>query len=386
MPDMVFIVLRYVAGYLLQVVPCAALCFAPFGYALRLSPRRMAAIVSGCIVLACVLFTFASLAPMGPFEQYRYFISDLIFMALLVVFMAAYWRMVAADRARKAFVFLAAMSYGCLMVVLQSVISLPLGILYEGDGWMYYPPKLLLSAVLNGCAFPGGWVLMRRVVQPQLASGISERYWWRMCAVPVIVLVVLVGFYWFPIQLDVPKNVANVMLAIAAAVGSIGGCAVYLRASCEMGAVVNERDELSRHVTELLRERESQRLRYEKEREAMRGTDAGGTSSVTFETPGAIVSFDPREVCYLEVYGHTLVIHFSSGRTERLSFSLSQARELLPQGLFVQCHRSYLVNREAVRSLRRYEITLAGGESIPVSKQRYAEVAVACSQGGEPTD
>ena len=83
---------------------------------------------------------------------------------------------------------------------------------------------------------------------------------------------------------------------------------------------------------------------------------------------------DPVAICYLEVFGHKLVIHLSDGRVEQLNYSLSQARELLPQDRFLQCHRSYLVNKQAVRSLRRYEITLGNGEVVPVSKQRYREV------------
>ena len=68
------------------------------------------------------------------------------------------------------------------------------------------------------------------------------------------------------------------------------------------------------------------------------------------------------------------MIHLSDGHTEQLNYSLSQAHELLPQDRFLQCHRSYLVNKQAVRSLRRYEITLDGGETVPVSKQRCREV------------
>lgn len=93
-----------------------------------------------------------------------------------------------------------------------------------------------------------------------------------------------------------------------------------------------------------------------------------------FRTPSAVASFQTSDICYLEVFGHKLVIHLSDGRVEQLNHSLSQARELLPQDRFLQCRRSYLVNKQAVRSLRRYEITLADGEVVPVSKQRYREV------------
>lgn len=75
------------------------------------------------------------------------------------------------------------------------------------------------------------------------------------------------------------------------------------------------------------------------------------------------------------MFGHTLVIHVIGGHTERLNLSLTQARALLPEEDFIQCHRSYVVNKSAIQSLRRYELTLTDGNSVPVSKQRYQEVA-----------
>lgn len=49
-----------------------------------------------------------------------------------------------------------------------------------------------------------------------------------------------------------------------------------------------------------------------------------------FRTPSAVASFKMSDICYLEVFGHKLVIHLSDGRVEQLNYSLSQARELLP--------------------------------------------------------
>lgn len=35
-----------------------------------------------------------------------------------------------------------------------------------------------------------------------------------------------------------------------------------------------------------------------------------------FRTPSAVASFQTSDICYLEVFGHKLVIHLSDGRVE----------------------------------------------------------------------
>ena len=106
-------------------------------------------------------------------------------------------------------------------------------------------------------------------------------------------------------------------------------------------------------------------------------TDEASRELVTIRTPAALISFHADEALYLEVFNHTLVIHLKGGREERANVSLSKASALLPEGRFLQCHRSYLVNLDEARSLVRYELTLSDGAKVPVSKQRYQEVRAA---------
>lgn len=42
--------------------------------------------------------------------------------------------------------------------------------------------------------------------------------------------------------------------------------------------------------------------------------------------------------------------------------------------LFLQCHRSYLVNIHNIKSIKRYEMKLANGTALPIGKERYMEV------------
>ncbi|GEM_PF-4456671 len=418
--DIGFIAFRYIAGYLLQVVPCAILCFLPFKTMLRYSMRRIGMVIGVCIVLACGLFTFAGIGPLEPFENQRYFLTDLVFMALLVVLLAVYAQSIEASLSKKVFVFLFVMTYGCVVSLLQYAISLPLGILYLGDTWMYYPPKLLLSAILNVVLFPFVWLLMKRVIAPQLTTALNDSRWWRLCSIPIVILVVLVGFYWLPIQLNVPYNVVNVLLGVAAIIGVLLVLAINLRTSRDMGNILTERDELveyvdslSEHINSLKRERnvqekhstlaeslpdnaENSDCSHEKTTAASSSSSAvasrssstvaldspstaafSPSSTVTFKTSSAVATFKIKDLSFLEVFGHRLVIHLTTGKTEELNFSLSQARALLPEEIFIQCHRSFLVNKQEIQLLRRYEIVLNDGSVIPVSKQRYRDIEAA---------
>ena len=123
-----------------------------------------------------------------------------------------------------------------------------------------------------------------------------------------------------------------------------------------------------------LREKEQQ---AQTEHNGKDGPANNQSSKVVFDTPSRVVVLDAASISYVEVFGHTLVIHVLGGRTEQLTLSLTQAREILPKENFIQCHRSYVVNKDMVSSLRRYEVTLRNGETVPVSKQRYREVETA---------
>ena len=102
--------------------------------------------------------------------------------------------------------------------------------------------------------------------------------------------------------------------------------------------------------------------------------------SFAIETPNRTVQFTLGEVLFLEARNHTLAIRFSDGHEELVNAPLSRTQAQLPHELFVACHRSYVVNVDAIRSVQRYWITLQNGEQIPVSRSRYQTVLDALLQ------
>lgn len=378
-PEMAVVALRYALGYLLQVAPCAVLCLLPFTHALKRSLKRTVLDTVVAVLATCVAFVAISLAIFEPYVNMRIVLSNLLFMAMLAVLLPLFWGEVAASRSCKTFVFLMAMVYGCVLAVSASALRGALGFPDQIDSRLYAGYSLVIFAVLDAVTLPLGCLLMRRVVLPWLEAGLDDARWRRLCLFPAAVLVVVVGLYWMPRQLVSPPAEAALFASVLV-VGIVVAVVCYLRIARDFERALAERDGLYEKVDTIERERDDlvdrvDELKRESATRFARSGDAReGAETVVFRTPSAVASFKMSDICYLEVFGHKLVIHLSDGRVEQLSYSLSQARELLPQDRFLRCHRSFLVNKQAVRSLRRYEITLADGEVVPVSKQRYREV------------
>mgnify|MGYP004591965947 CR=1 FL=1 len=378
-PEMAIVALRYALGYLLQVVPCAVLCLLPFTHALKRSLKRLVVDAVLAISGTCIAFVVISLAIFDPHVDMRIFLSNILFLIMLAVLLPLFWNEVAASRSCKTFVFLMAMVYGCVLAVAASALRGALGFPGDTDARLYAEYSLVIFAVLDAVTLPLGCLLMRRVVLPWLEAGLDDVRWRRLCLFPAAVLVVVVGLYWMPRQLVSPPAEAALFASVLV-VGIVVAVVCYLRIARDLERALAERDGLYEKVGTIERERDDlvdrvDELKRESANRIARSGDAReGAETVVFRTPSAVASFKMSDMRYLEVFGHKLVIHLSGGRVEQLNYSLSQARELLPQDRFLQCHRSYLVNKQAVRSLRRYEITLADGEVVPVSKQRYREV------------
>lgn len=85
---------------------------------------------------------------------------------------------------------------------------------------------------------------------------------------------------------------------------------------------------------------------------------------------GGVARISVKSIFYIEVLGKQLTIHTDHGTIETV-MTLKDAERELPPGVFVRCHRSFLVRLEAVQLLERYQITLSDGTKVPVGKQKY---------------
>ncbi len=80
-----------------------------------------------------------------------------------------------------------------------------------------------------------------------------------------------------------------------------------------------------------------------------------------------IVCLSLPEIRYIESYNHEVIIH--EGETDRsYTISLSEIERQLPATQFCRCHKSYLVNLEFVKEIKRQSLSLQGNEILPIGR------------------
>lgn len=75
------------------------------------------------------------------------------------------------------------------------------------------------------------------------------------------------------------------------------------------------------------------------------------------------------DILYVQADHIYTILHLRDHRRHIMRISLRSLSEQLPQGQFIQVHRSYVVNRFAVDSCSRYQLTI-GKAIIPISRHR----------------
>lgn len=75
------------------------------------------------------------------------------------------------------------------------------------------------------------------------------------------------------------------------------------------------------------------------------------------------------EILYIEAQSPYTLIHMQ-GRENliKLRYRFQDLGRKLSEELFILCHRSYLVNIAHVRAVRRNELTLSTGQTLPISR------------------
>ena len=108
---------------------------------------------------------------------------------------------------------------------------------------------------------------------------------------------------------------------------------------------------------------------------------------LTVTTADGVRALTYAEIEYLECTHHIVHFHLTTGEdvaslSLRVPFS-AVAQPLLADGRFVQPHRSYVVNLEAVQLLSPGEVRMRSGARIPIPRGREAAVREAfCTRVG----
>lgn len=103
--------------------------------------------------------------------------------------------------------------------------------------------------------------------------------------------------------------------------------------------------------------------------------------SITVKIKGGLATIRIYDIMYIDYNNHKVTFHLLSKETIstptlRVGFA-EYLKSLVPAELFVRCHESVYVNVVSIDKLVKTEIELRNKEIIPVSRNRYAEVASA---------
>ena len=105
---------------------------------------------------------------------------------------------------------------------------------------------------------------------------------------------------------------------------------------------------------------------------ALGNLEAAASQPLAVSVGGNVIRIVPERIDYVESDRRKIRIHGADGVVETYG-SLTRMSELLP-AVFVQCHKSFLVNMDNVSELRSDELVLASGARVPVSQKRRKHV------------
>lgn len=94
--------------------------------------------------------------------------------------------------------------------------------------------------------------------------------------------------------------------------------------------------------------------------------------SVLFERGGRKLSLPLSDILYAEPDGKHGVHFMLRDGSADFSVGLSEVEKKLPEGQFIRCHHSYIVNLEHVREINKQTFYLKDGQSVPISRKYYA--------------
>lgn len=115
---------------------------------------------------------------------------------------------------------------------------------------------------------------------------------------------------------------------------------------------------------------------------------ADRSRAVVVETGEGFVLLPPGDILYIAKEGRKTVIHTKQGGEHAVSSSLDELEVIFSDYALVRVHQSFLVPLEEIVALKRggigktYVVTLRSGESLPVSRSRYAQFRQELSERG----
>ena len=142
-------------------------------------------------------------------------------------------------------------------------------------------------------------------------------------------------------------------------------------------------------LLELLKkiEKQESNLQYKFQIETLLANLNNGTEAVSklaFPTQSGIEFIKINNIAYCQAENTYTTIHTSLNEAIVVTKTLKMVEELLPDNLFIRIHKSYLVNKNYIKSYNRlngHGIILENGQFLPVSSAKTKEIVALLKNG-----
>ena len=399
MPDIAVYMLRNLAGFLLQLVPCASLCFVPFTTRLRWSQRRTYGTIAVTLAVALIPFCLVGSLPLpDSVLPLRFTFQNILFLIVLAILLAIYVRAIDAHAEQKVFAFIVVLCYG---YVVTQTVDIAFGSLlnFASDDYMY-PPSLLLANLIIQIVFFMPMTALMRKIQTMLDSPLDKRVWIQMTLLPCLLVATMFFAGYLPASSGAPYSTVFHVMELTLSVLTIALMWWMLRtinmtahAASHAASLADALRRRSAERRELMERLRSERARANKLEDAVNmlteqldeqsSQAASPDDPIVLATPTQAISFQAGSLVYVESLNRAHILHLDDGSSMQTSISLAQIVEQLPGDRFMYCHRSIVVNLDQIASLSGEQITLRGGATVPVSRRRIAELRGALAARGE---
>ena len=95
--------------------------------------------------------------------------------------------------------------------------------------------------------------------------------------------------------------------------------------------------------------------------------------SIVIKEGDTRIKISLKDIMYIEVQGNDITVHTLKD-TYRTKGTMSNFETEINSDMFVRCHKSYLVNLEYIKSIKRYTSILVNDEEVTVSRNKYKEI------------
>ena len=95
--------------------------------------------------------------------------------------------------------------------------------------------------------------------------------------------------------------------------------------------------------------------------------------SIVIKEGDTRVKLSLKDIMYIEVQKNDITVHTLNGIYETKG-TMSNFESEINSDTFIRCHKSYLVNLEYIKSIKRYTAILENDEEIPLGRNKYKEV------------